>query len=48
MVLKQRWGKGAVESCVKLSALMVVPATKIRDTGKELVWGEWVMRFGAH
>ena len=35
MVLKWRWGKGAVEGNVKLSELMVEPFTKIRDIGKE-------------
>lgn len=33
--LKRRWGKGAVEGNVKLSELMVVSFTKIRDIGKE-------------
>lgn len=38
MVLKWRWTEGAAEVNVKLSEMMVVPVTKIRDTGKELVW----------
>lgn len=44
MVLKCRWRKEAVEGNVKVSELMVVPFTEIRDPGKELVWGGWVMR----
>lgn len=37
MVLKQIWGRGTVEGNVKLSELMMVPFTEIRDTKKELV-----------
>lgn len=37
--MKWRWGKEAVEGNAKVSELMVVPLTEVRDPTKELVWG---------
>lgn len=42
MGLKWRWREGAVEGNAKVSELMLVPLTQLRDPGKELVWRGWV------
>lgn len=45
--MKCRWRKGAVEGNVRVSELMVVPFTEIRDPIQESSWsgvGGWVMR----
>lgn len=42
MDFKWRWGEGEVKGNTKVSELMLLPLTKLRDSGRELVWGGWV------
>ena len=40
--MKWRWGEGAVKGNTKVSELMLMAFTELRDPGRELVWGGWV------